>query len=186
MSNLWFISDTHWSHSSILKFKDDETGIFTRPEFTDVNHMDECMMDLWNQNIKPQDKVWHFGDVFFGSFENYRDNIHKKLNGHKRLILGNHDKDPRLVGLFDKFCSVRRFDEFGFVGTHIPIHTDSCYSHRQQKQMINVCGHIHTRPAPTLLHHNICVERTGYKPLHIDELKLIVKQKTDAYEATLG
>lgn len=174
MKNIYFISDTHWQHSNILKFTD-ENGVRLRPEFSSAKEMDEYMIEMWNQKVKPGDKIWHLGDVYFGQFETYRDNIHKKLNGHKRMLLGNHDNDSRLFGLFDKVQVIRRFDEYDFICSHIPMHKFSCYNHRKDLTMVNVHGHVHVNDVPDVGYVNISVEKTGYAPIHLDEVRSLVE-----------
>ena len=45
MSNIWVISDTHFRHSNILNFIDHNTGKLVRPMFTDVDAMDEHIIE---------------------------------------------------------------------------------------------------------------------------------------------
>ena len=50
------------------------------------------MIENWNSVVKKGDYVYHLGDVFFGSKETFPA-LWNRLNGSKRLIIGNHD-DP--------------------------------------------------------------------------------------------
>lgn len=43
MPNIWFISDTHFSHANILKFKDADGSYFRGDRFTSVDHMNDVM-----------------------------------------------------------------------------------------------------------------------------------------------
>ena len=101
MAKIFVISDTHFCHENILKFTQ-HTGKMLR-NFHDTTEMDECMIRRWNEVVQPEDKVYHLGDVYIGS-QKRADNILRRLNGHKRLILGNHDKgrDTVLQKYFDK------------------------------------------------------------------------------------
>ena len=56
MRNIFIISDTHFSHSNILKFTGDDDKLI-RPEFYSVEEMDEIMIQNWNNNIKENDIV---------------------------------------------------------------------------------------------------------------------------------
>lgn len=163
MRNIWFISDTHFSHANFLGFIDDN-GKRIRP-FSSVEEMDELMVDKWNELVKDGDRVYHLGDVSFG--KSRLPEIMARLKGSKRLILGNHDeiKDFRLLEYFKKVTLWRIFKEHNFVCTHIPLALDQL-----RKVEFNVHGHIHQQPSPTPQHINICVEKTGYAPVHLDEI----------------
>ena len=56
--------DTHFNHEQMMYFRD--WGNLTRPGFTDVDDMNEYMIDNWNSVVKDGDEVWHLGDVVFG------------------------------------------------------------------------------------------------------------------------
>src|SRR5688572_21270703 len=98
MAEIWVISDTHFNHENIIKY-------CGRP-FKDAKSMNECMVERWNETVKPQDKVYHLGDVYMGGgFDREHTlNLLCNLNGKKRLILGNHDngKDQILQRVFQK------------------------------------------------------------------------------------
>lgn len=167
-SNIWFTSDHHWGHKNFLNFKDKE-GNKIRP-FDNVQEMDEFMIDRWNEHIKPGDKVYHLGDITFDK-QNFG-NIITKLNGSKRLVLGNHDDVTFLSsgGWFKKIYTIRRFDDLGFVVSHIPLHHEQIFNHRKNFQMKQVHGHVHQNSLDNPLYVNVCVEVTDYKPVHMDEI----------------
>lgn len=79
-----FIADTHFGHTGIL-------DLAMRP-FADIRAHDRALIDEWNALVKPTDTVWHLGD-FAGDEVPFQDaaTIFGKLNGIKRLIVGNHD-----------------------------------------------------------------------------------------------
>jgi calcineurin-like phosphoesterase family protein len=172
MRDIWFISDTHFFHDNILKFKDRE-GNLIRPGFENAYYMNNHMRDIWNANIKPQDHVWHLGDVAFKTTEKAEavNTFLRSLHGHKRLVVGNHDnlKSPVILNNFEKIELWRGFKDEGFTCSHIPLPIDTL---RDGK--VNVHGHIHqnVRVGPYV---NVSVERTKYRPIHMDELKEMVK-----------
>lgn len=56
-----------------------------------MDEMNETMIDIWNKKVKPNDIVYHLGDVGFGDV-NWINNIFDRLNGKEfRLLVGNHD-----------------------------------------------------------------------------------------------
>jgi len=139
--------------------------------------MDWVMVDRWNSVVRPQDKVYHLGDVYMNASKGYIENILSKLNGHKRLILGNHDngKDQILQKYFEKINIWRMFPEFGLLLTHVPIHKQSLRENPLAKgkyDLLNVHGHIHSNPSPEGPYQNVSVEVINYTPISIEELRI--------------
>lgn len=170
--DLWFISDTHFGHKNILTFKDTDGAHFRGDHFTSCEIMDETMIENWNKRIKPHDKVYHLGDVGYCS-NRHLDSILSRLNGHKRLVLGNHDKIGRNSPLVKHFDKIKLWWPFeGILFTHVP--TDGITG--PKKCTVNVHGHIHQNKAKDDGKHvNICVENTGYNPLNYEDIKWMVK-----------
>lgn len=81
----FIISDTHFSHESILKFEPSRNTQMLKDGFE--NH-DEWLINQWNSVIAPNDVVLHLGDFAFKNIQE----VQHKLNGRKILILGNHDR----------------------------------------------------------------------------------------------
>lgn len=187
MSNRFVISDTHFGHTnSWEKFKL-PNGDPLRP-FTSTEEMDETMVERWNAVVRPQDTVYHLGDVVIN-----RKSLHhvKRLNGKKRLVRGNHDifkdEDYREVG-FESLYGVRVFVD-QFILSHIPLHPDSV----TERFRVNVHGHLHagevmtkSRPAPYVDTYEdridprylcVSVENTDYRPLSFDEVEARIKAR---------
>ncbi len=186
MSDIWFFSDHHFGHSSILNFTD-SNGKPVRPMFSDVDHMDEYMIDMWNESIKPGDHVWHLGDITFNKSK-FTDSTLNKLHGKLRIVIGNHDDAKFLTGIgrVQKLVESRRFDEFGFACTHRPQHRSGLWNFRQGKYTVSVHGHIHQNESPNDLYINVSVEKTDYKPIHIEDLAKKVKVLQDKWVETHG
>lgn len=168
--DIWFISDTHFGHANIIKFTNDD-GTLIRP-FASVQEMDEKIIHEWNSVIKPDDKVYHLGDVSFGQKSTY-DKIMARLHGQKRLIVGNHDEVVKfqMWRHFEKILLWRIFKEFNFVCSHIPMPKESF-----RYVEYNVHGHIHQHKSPHAYHVNVCVEHTGYKPVHIEDIRVLARR----------
>ncbi len=176
MSNIFFISDTHWGHSNVLTFTKSDGGLL-RPGFANVQEMDEHMIKQWNSVVRPQDKVYHLGDVCFG--KNSLDNL-ARCNGEKVLVKGNHDKD-KLSNYQKYFKDVRGSHQFeGILMTHIPVHPNSL-----GRWPLSVHGHMHSNQV-TLEDGRIdarylCVsveQLDDYKPISLEDArKLAIKRK---------
>ena len=169
MSDIWVTSDTHFGHTNILDFKDSEGNLVR--DFSSVQEMDECLVENWNSVVKPGDKVYHLGDVFFGPKENFKA-LWPKLNGSKRLVVGNHDDIKFLSsgGFFKKVTMWGVFTEFGLLLTHTPQHPSALTSNR--KGLLNVHGHIHQNKSPEGPYRCVCVEQTEYTPVNIEDLRV--------------
>jgi len=174
MADIWFISDTHFFHDNILKFTG-QSGERIRPQFTSVDEMNWEMVERWNSVVKPQDKVWHLGDVAFKTSVKAAElnNLLKNLHGHKRLLVGNHDnvKSPALLNNFEKIDLWKGFRDQDFTCSHIPLRLDSL-----RDGSVNVHGHIHEKKMKEPGYVNVCVEGRNYTPVHIDEIAAEVRR----------
>lgn len=175
MRDIWFFSDHHFLQESILHFTL-QCGTKVRPEFSSLDEMNETLIERWNASIKPQDIVWHGGDIAYG-WKKFKEHILPRLNGKLRIVLGNHDDAFDLVNSkrFEKIVAIRRFDEFGFHYSHLPVQVDSLWNWKLKKTMVNVHGHIHRHNSPPGPYMNVSVEKTDYRPLHLDEIRERIK-----------
>lgn len=82
MGKIFYIADTHFSHANVIKFD-------KRP-FTDVEIMDEMLIQNWNKTVTNEDTVYILGDFCWKSESRWIE-ILERLNGKKILIRGNHD-----------------------------------------------------------------------------------------------
>lgn len=177
--NKFFIGDTHFGHSNILTFQRSDGRGLLRPGFSSIEEHDELLVANWNSVVRPQDKVYHLGDVSIkkGGLE-----IIKRLNGHKRLIGGNHDifrtRDYLEAG-FEEISGYRVIDKIIF--SHIPIHVGSLGRYRA-----NVHGHLHdNRVTLDSLEGNtvdprylcVSVEHVDYIPRELQELKDVLSER---------
>jgi len=171
--DIWLISDTHFNHANILKFTDAHTGDLIRPGFDDVNHMNEYMIERWNSVVKQGDIVYHLGDVVMGNKDWMHSNFNR-LNGSKRLLVGNHDDIKFLCsgGWFKKVAMWRQFTEYNLLLSHVPLHPMSSSRGRpdQATSMVNVHGHIHQNPSPPGAYINMSVEAINYTPQNLEDV----------------
>lgn len=82
---IWFTSDNHFGHKSILKFAAE-----TRMNHTDVDAMNREMIERWNDTVGLTDRVYTLGDFSFMNSEK-TEKVLKQLKGRIFLIKGNHD-----------------------------------------------------------------------------------------------
>lgn len=162
--DIWVISDTHFGHTNILGFTDEKGHLFRGSLFSDVEEMNEKMIENWNNVVKDNDIVYHLGDVYFSS----KGKVMERLKGRKRLILGNHDTiDNYTTQHFQKIMVWRKFPEFKLLLTHVPVHPSSL----EMKVTHNIHGHIHDKNIDDERYINVGVEQTNYAPVNIEELR---------------
>lgn len=180
--DIWVVSDTHFRHSNILKFTDSQTGNLVRGHlFNGVDEMDEHMIERWNSVVKQGDIVYHLGDVLMGDKDWFKKNW-PRLNGSKRLMVGNHDDVKFLAGggFFAKVGMWRMFPEFGLLLSHVPLHESSLMRYVDKtatwpdgcETLVNIHGHIHQNPSPEGPYRNVSVEVIDYTPVNIEELRI--------------
>lgn len=115
---VWFTSDLHFTHSSILYFhpwRRDACGISLEELQEDkqiaLEKHDQWLIEKWNSTVRKPDEIYFLGDFCFGNRERTEE-ILRQLKGRKHLILGNHDKS--LHGLENYFESVSQIKEVKF------------------------------------------------------------------------
>jgi calcineurin-like phosphoesterase family protein len=182
---IFVTSDSHFRHSNILRFTDSNGNLFRGDRFADVDEMDEHMIQQWNSVVKPGDTVYHLGDVLIDKTNQDREwfkHNWPRLNGSKRLIVGNHDNIPFLSSgsFFKKTQMWRMFPEFGLLLSHVPLHESALLRLSDRngiypddcETLLNVFGHIHVNAAPPGPYRCVCVEQTDYTPVNIEELRV--------------
>ena len=62
MPAVFLVSDTHFGHAGVCRFTRADGCTPLRP-WDDAEEMDEAMVKAWNERVRPNDKVYHLGDV---------------------------------------------------------------------------------------------------------------------------
>ena len=180
MPAIFLVSDTHFGHTGVCKFTRNDGVTKLRP-WDNADEMDEEMVKRWNETVRPNDKVYHLGDVV----------INRKalktlgrLNGDKVLIRGNHDifRDDEYRQYFRELRAYHVMN--GMILSHIPIHVDSL-----GRFGTNIHGHLHanrvmhlptwriddTRIDPR--YHCVCVEQTDFRPILFEDVIKRIKEE---------
>jgi calcineurin-like phosphoesterase family protein len=173
MTNIWVSSDHHFGHRNILNFKRRD-GITPLRPFADIDEMHETMIARHNAVVRPQDHVYFLGDFAInkGGLK-----FLARMNGHKRLVRGNHDifKTREYIEAgFDEIYGVRVWPKHNLIFSHIPLHPHSLSS----RDWINVHGHTHdsvvvresiSGEVPDVRYRCVCVEQIDYTPVLLME-----------------
>jgi calcineurin-like phosphoesterase family protein len=174
----FLVSDTHFGHAGVCKFLRAD-GTKLRP-WDSPEEMDEEMIRRWNETVRPNDKVYHLGDVVIN--RKALKTLHR-LNGDKVLIKGNHDIF-RLEEYTPFFRDIRAYHVLnGLILSHIPVHEESL-----ARFGCNIHGHLHANRVMTTKHKgatptidpryfSACVEQHDFRPvLFEDAMRQIVEQ----------
>jgi calcineurin-like phosphoesterase family protein len=170
MPAVFLVSDTHFGHSGVCHFTRNDGVTKLRP-WTDPDEMDEEMVKRWNETVRPNDKVYHLGDVVINRKAL---KIMSRLNGDKVLIRGNHDifRDDEYRQYFRELRAYHVMN--GMILSHIPIHTESL-----GRFGTNIHGHLHANRVMTEVwgdyvidtrYHCVCVEQTDYTPILFEDV----------------
>ena len=168
MSDIWFTSDNHWGHVNVIRY-------CKRP-FTNVEEMNEAMIEKWNARVKPGDSVYHLGDFALVRTPQQVLGIVRRLNGQIHLIHGNHDR----------FIKQKREDNYGFaqivpykelkVGGQLIVMCHYAFmtwrsSHRGSWDLH---GHSHgsLKRDPTARRLDVGVDCWNYAPISLDEVRV--------------
>ena len=178
MPSVFLVSDTHFGHTGVCRFTEADGVTKIRP-WTDPDEMDEEMIRRWNDTVRPNDKVYHLGDVVIN-----RKSLKTlaRLNGDKVLIRGNHDIFPD-TEYRTYFRELRAYHVMnGMILSHIPVHEASL-----GRFGVNIHGHLHTnrvkkargvdaRTGAVLYSDEIdprywcaCVEQTDFAPILFED-----------------
>lgn len=170
MSNIFFISDTHFGHDRIR-------GYSNRP-YSSVDEMNHALIKNWNAVVKPKDTVWHLGDFAFMRFPDFK-NVLRQLNGTIHFVSGNHDQmiDKKYDEILEqgKIRSIQSYAELKINGKMIVLfHYGMRTWNKAHHGSIHLYGHSHGSLPPHGLSVDVgvdCKEITPeYRPIHLDEV----------------
>lgn len=179
MAATFLVSDTHFGHAGVCRFTEADGVTKIRP-WTDPAEMDEEMIRRWNDRVRPNDKVYHLGDVVINrkALPTLR-----RLNGDKVLIRGNHDifRDDEYREYFRELRAYHVLN--GMILSHIPLHPESL-----GRFGTNIHGHLHTNRVKKIVgvdvrtgefkystendvrYHCVCVEQTDFAPILLEDV----------------
>lgn len=188
MEMIFLTSDTHFGH--------DREFLWGPRGFTSSQEHDEAVIKNWNETVGPDDTVYHLGDLMLG------DNAHgiecvKRLNGHIKLIRGNHDTDARwklyatlpnveLIG----WAEVIKYKKYQFYLSHHPTLTSNLEkAPHLRMHLINLYGHTHQmgkfyQDMPYMFH--VGLDSNDNRPILLDDAIELMKEETKRCIALLG
>lgn len=167
----YYISDTHLGHYNIIRL--------CSRGFKTVEEMDEVIINNWNSVVKDTDTVYIGGDFCFKSGKDPVEYL-KRLNGHKVLCIGNHDKsllkNPAARKYFDYIGDIINITDGDkrIVLCHYPmVEWDGFF-----RGTVHLYGHIHNNTQNATYDivknipncYNIGADVLGFTPRTLDEI----------------
>jgi calcineurin-like phosphoesterase family protein len=164
---IFLIGDLHFNHRNIIKY-------CSRP-FNSVEDMNEQLIKNWNSVVGKNDIVYVVGDFALCGKQKIIE-IGQRLNGRKRLILGNHDQASietyRAAGFEFVYNHHIVLDDF-FIVSHVPLVGIS-----ENYPFANIFAHVHDDPTyKDCSCRSFCVsaERINYTPIEFEDIKKYMK-----------
>ena len=160
---VFFTADTHFGHAAAR-------ALYRRP-FPSVAAMDEAMVARWNETVGPDDEVWHLGD--FAVCRNAAGAaaaLLARLNGRKRLIIGNNDP-PEVAALPGWAEPSVPYAEIEADGARVVLCHYAFRTWRNASRgWINLHGHSHGRLRPLLPRQaDAGVDAQDFRPVSLAE-----------------
>lgn len=158
----YFIGDTHFGGEDIIKF-------CGRP-FKNSQEMDDTIINNWNLVVTNEDTVFVNGDFFDNLNVNYVNDILRKLNYKKIvLIIGNHDKEWEDFYIKKGIVVVPYpiiYKDY-FIISHEPMYVST------NQMYANIFAHVHDDPRyKDYSARSFCTsaERINYTPISFDRM----------------
>jgi calcineurin-like phosphoesterase family protein len=173
MPAVFLVSDTHFGHAGVCRFMRNDGVTKLRP-WDNPEEMDEEMVKRWNDTVRPNDKVYHLGDVVINRKAL---STMRRLNGDKVLIRGNHDIF-RLEDYTPFFRDIRGYHVMnGMILSHIPVHEGSLgrfgtniHGHLHANRVMRNDPFGHREPVVDPRYHCVCVEQTDFRPILFEDV----------------
>lgn len=158
----FFTSDTHFGHANIIRYCD-------RP-FEGVEAMDEALIANWNALARPGDEVWHLGDFAFERDPRRLASIFRRLNGRKRLVIGNHD--GRAVLELPWSAPPVHYAETSVDGQRLVLfHYGLRVWNGMRRKAVHLYGHSHGRLPGSDRALDVGVDCWGYAPVGLARIR---------------
>jgi calcineurin-like phosphoesterase family protein len=167
----YWTSDTHFEHTNVIKYS-------KRP-FSSKEEMNHALITNWNSVVKPEDEIYHLGDISFGAL-GITNEILSQLNGIKYLIKGNHDVklDPSIANRFKwirDYAEVIIKDDTAIKGKQLicMMHYPMLVWNKSHYGSWQLHGHSHGSlpDDPNALRIDVGVDCHNYTPISYEQIK---------------
>jgi calcineurin-like phosphoesterase family protein len=177
--SIYFTSDWHFGHNKEF--------IYKPRGFSNVEEMNEAIIERHNLMVSPNDIVYCLGDCMLGDNEKGIDCM-KQLNGEIHIIPGNHCTNTRIKLYKENGFIVEphalpiKFGKYNFIATHYPMLTGNLEKESLKQMTLNLHGHTHSinrfyNELPYCYH--VGVDAHDCKPIQIEIILEDMKNKVN-------
>lgn len=186
-SNIFLTSDTHFNHKNLIGMCPESRG-----HFSNVEEMNETIIQNWNGIVPLDGIVYHLGDLCMGKAED-TPNILERLNGHIILIRGNHDYGKRRKIYEECGVEIKDIDYISYKGmyfvlSHIPIGNEEYMEMLvgPNGEIWNLHGHTHQYTCFSAVPHtfHVGLDSNKMRPISLEEVYGRIQYKLE-FEDTL-
>lgn len=158
---VYFIADTHFGHSNIIRYRD---------QFSSIEEHDAAIMDNILSVVGKRDSLYILGDAFVGP-SSYRQlgELVERVE-HLHVVMGNHCDERKgsptvrtLASVCKSVSGMKRYKNSWL--THAPIHPD------ELRGKINVHGHVHANVLDDERYVCVSCEAINYKPVNFASIQ---------------
>lgn len=178
MSKVYFASDTHFGHSSIIKWRKKENGM----SFQSVQEHDAYVYEKLSAKLGPRDCLYLLGDVAFNmdGFDYVR--ILSAQCRKVTVIIGNHDFEragcPTMIDYMNAGIALHAMVKYkGFWLTHAPLHPD------ELQGCMNIHGHVHSQSIPDERYINVSVEAIDFDAVTLEDIRAMASMRAERLTA---
>ena len=179
---IWFTSDTHFYHNKEF--------LWGGRGFNSPDEMVEKFIQNWNSVVKPNDEVYHLGDVMLNDTEKGIEAL-KKLNGKIHIIRGNHDTDQRAAAYLEcpnvidvQWATMIKYKRRMFYLTHFYAVAKTPRDEENKQGIIVLHGHTHQTTNFTndnYFVYHVGVDSHNFFPVSIEEIIADIGNKKQEY-----
>ena len=101
----FFCSDLHIGH--------DKEFLYGPRGFSSIEEHDTAILERWNATVSQEDTVYILGDLCMNNNEREWHRIFSALNGHKKMVMGNHDTPHKI-----RFYEIYGITSLGFASLY--------------------------------------------------------------------
>lgn len=183
MGRIFVTSDLHFGH--------DREFIWGPRGFrTSIEH-DEAVIANWNSVVESEDTIYVLGDLMLGDNDYGRCCV-RRLNGHIKLIRGNHDTDKRWNEVYTTIPNVElvgwadviHYRKYHFYLSHFPTDTANLEAESLHQCTLNLFGHTHSKQKfrnDVPMFYNVALDANNNTPVLLDDIIEQMKAKVQEY-----